>query len=177
MTRKDETEKTFSFFGRELRGSETKRRAIEKALLYFSVAAGFSATSFIVHLAHDWMFFTSLGATTCILFTAPDSKAAAWWRVIAAHTVCAIIGAATQRFLGHGWIPCAVCVTTAVCVMDFFDIVHPPAAATSLVGFTSDLGFSVAFSPVFCGMCALVVAEKSVIYIVMRMKKRGLWGR
>lgn len=174
MMRKDETEKTFSFFGYELSRAAVKRWAIDKAWLYCSVAIGFSATSFLVHLAHDWMFFTSLGATTCILFTAPNSKAAAWWRVIAAHTVCALIGATAQRFLGDGWIPCAVCVATAVCVMDLFDIVHPPAAATSLVGFTSDLGFSVAFSPVFCGMCALVVAEKSVIYIMRKMREQGL---
>lgn len=155
-------------------GAADGRSLADKALLYLSVAIGFGTASFVVHLAHDWMFFTSLGATTCILFTSPDSKAAAWWRVIIAHTMCALIGAAVRRYLGLGWVQCTVCVTAAVCMMDMLDVIHPPAAATSLVGYTSDHGFMVAFAPVFLGMCALVAAEKSIIYIARRVRRQGL---
>lgn len=147
-------------------GSEKKRHLIDRVIMDVGIAVGFGAASFLVHNSPVPMFFTSLGATTCILFTAPDSKAAAWWRILASHTLCAAVGITARLLLGRGWIPCAVCVTLAIAIMDALDIVHPPAAATSLVGFTSSEGYMLALSPVLAGMATLVVCGKTTIYIL-----------
>lgn len=142
---------------------QRKKNFLSRCRLYASIAIGFSIASFFVHLEHDLLFFTSLGATSCILFTAPSSKPAAWWRILAAHPLCAVVGVASRSFVGDGWIACSVCVVSAIILMDALDIIHPPAAATSLVGFTTDRGYLVALTPVLAGMVVLVIVAKTTL--------------
>lgn len=153
--------------------SHLPQRAAINVRLFISVIIGFGVASFVVFHSPVRMFFASLGATACILYTDPHAKSAAWYRVLIAHTMCAMIGVATRRFVGEDWMACTVCVTAAITCMSALDVLHPPATATSLVGFTSDLGLSFVLAPVLSGMCVLVAVSKTLLFAFDRIWPRG----
>lgn len=144
--------------------SSAKRHALTHA----GVAVCFAIVALIVYNTPEPLLFPSLGASTCILFTTPDSKTARWKCVVFGHTMTALVGLAVQQFAGTGPFACALCVTAAIMLMDATDTMHPPAAATSLIGFSTSAGWSFALVPVFCGMLVLATTAKAVIWVRRR---------
>lgn len=138
---------------------------MKRLTLFISLAIGFGVASFIIHNSPVEMFFASLGASACIIYTSPDSPAAAWYRVLGAHVLCAAIGVAAGRYLDSGWAACAAAEVCAVMAMTMLNLLHPPAAATCLLGYTSGMGFEFVLSPVFAGVAVLLAVSKTVLYI------------
>lgn len=145
--------------------ADRERRDIRGRLLtYLGVGACFAVVALIVYSTPEPLLFPSLGASACIIFTAPRSSAARWRCVVASHTMTALIGLAIQTYVGTGPLACALCVTAAIAVMDLTDTMHPPAAATSIIGFTTSAGWRFALVPVFFGMFVLATVAHATLW-------------
>lgn len=130
--------------------------------LYIGITIGFGIVSYISYHSGTPILIAPLAASTCILFAAPNSPFARPQNVILGHALSAAIGVFTYQCLGDGWLGNTACVALAVALMDVTDTMHPPAAATSLLAFTTDQGYLFIFRPVALGACVLVFASELV---------------
>lgn len=134
--------------------------------LYFGVTVGFGFVSFISYHSGVPILIAPLAASTCILFAAPNSPFARPRNVIFGHALSAAIGVVSNHCLAADWLGNTVCVAFAVAMMDATDTMHPPAAATSLLAFTTDQGHMFIFRPVALGACILVLASELVRFSI-----------
>ncbi|MDL2264045.1 HPP family protein [Synergistaceae bacterium OttesenSCG-928-I11] len=143
------------------------RRDLSRRMrLYFGVTVGFGFVSFISYHSGVPILIAPLAASTCILFAAPGSPFARPRNVIFGHALSAAIGVISNHSLGENWLANTVCVAFAVAMMDATDTMHPPAAATSLLAFTTDQGYMFIFRPVALGACILVLASELVRFSI-----------
>lgn len=134
--------------------------------LYIGITIGFGIVSYISYHGGVPILIAPLAASTCILFAAPDSKFARPKNVIFGHMLSAAVGVVSNHCLAADWIGNTICVALAVAIMDATETIHPPAAATSLLGFATDQGYSFVFRPVALGACVLVIASELVRFSI-----------
>ena len=143
------------------------RRDLSRRMrLYVGITIGFGFVSFISYHGGVPILIAPLAASTCILFAAPNSPFARPKNVILGHALSAAIGVVSNHCLGVDWLATTVCVAFAVAMMDATDTMHPPAAATSLLAFTTDQGYLFVFRPVALGACILVFASELVRFSI-----------
>ncbi|MFW0795506.1 HPP family protein [Gordonia sp. CPCC 205515] len=101
------------------------------------------------------------GATTVLVFAAPNSPLAQPWPAVVGNTVAALVGVAVTILIDEPVLRVALAVGLAVAAMILCHAVHPPAGAVALTAALSPeaihaLGFRFALAPVAVGTVLLV---------------------
>lgn len=138
--------------------------AVPSALLKqatFGFLGGASAIALISLLGHATsspLVIAPFGASSVLLFGAPDSPFPQPRNLVLGHLLSTAVGLAMFWVAGSGIWQMALSVGLAIALMQLARCVHPPAGADPLVIMLSDnasLGFF--FAPVLAGVCALLV--------------------
>jgi CBS domain-containing membrane protein len=101
------------------------------------------------------------GATTVLVFAAPNSPLAQPWPAVVGNTISALVGVAVTLLVPQAAIRVALAVGLSVAVMILCHAVHPPAGAVAMTAALSPeaidaLGFRFALAPVAVGTVLLV---------------------
>ncbi|NOH95836.1 HPP family protein [Vibrio sp. 99-70-13A1] len=100
------------------------------------------------------------GATCVLIFAVPSSPLAQPRNVIGGHFISAAVGLVALYGFGDSYIVLSLSVGTAIMLMQYFRVLHPPAGANPIVVIlagTSAVDWSFLFTPVLVGSIALVV--------------------
>ena len=103
------------------------------------------------------LIMAPFGATCVLLFGAPDSPLAQPRNVIGGHVIATAISLVFLHVLGDSWYVVALCVGTAIAMMQWTKTLHPPAGADPLVVILTHASWSFVFIPVFVGAVILVL--------------------
>ena len=127
----------------------------------FGFLGGFLAIGVISLLGHSTsspLVIAPFGASSVLLFGAPDSAFAQPRNLVFGHLLSTAVGLAVYWFAGPGVWQMALSVGLAIALMQLARCVHPPAGADPLVIMLSgnaSVGFF--FVPVLSGVCVLLL--------------------
>ncbi|WP_072390780.1 HPP family protein [Hyphomicrobium sp. CS1GBMeth3] len=102
------------------------------------------------------LLIAPFGASSVLVFGAPQSPFARPRNVIGGHVVAAVMGLVAVSLLGPGPLAMALGVGLAIAAMMVSDTVHPPAGANPIVVALTGVGWSFLAAPVFVGAVAIV---------------------
>ncbi len=125
--------------------------------------AGFATTialallHYIGELSALPLIMAPFGASCVLLFTAADSPLSQPVNVIGGHLLATLTGLLFQFSLGSGPISIALATGTAIALMRWLRITHPPAGANPMVVFAEQETFSFLLFPVLPGCLFLVL--------------------
>jgi CBS-domain-containing membrane protein len=125
--------------------------------IYASAMFGFGLICYLSLERGSPLMLASLSSSACLLFAAPESPAARLKNMVLGHVISAAVGVTAGRLLGTGALASLICVAVSAAVMEAADSMHPPAAATSLLAMSSDLGYGFVLTPVALGVCVFAV--------------------
>ena len=125
--------------------------------------------------AHALLMVGSFGATSVLLYAAPESPLAQPRNVLLGNMLSALCGVLTWQLLGDNWMAAAVAVSTAILIMQLTHSLHPPGGATALIAVIGSdelhqIGWSYAFFPVGTG-CLLMLLIAVVINNLARHRR------
>jgi CBS-domain-containing membrane protein len=103
----------------------------------------------------------SFGSTTLIVLIFYESEFAQPGNIFFGHLLGIIIGILFNEFIGISFITLGLGVGTAVTLMMYFKVIHPPAAANPLIALFADVSLEYIVFPVIVG--AVVIIFLSVI--------------
>ena len=132
------------------------------------IVAGISASIIIGVLAFlsfetstgFWLMF-SFGSTTLIVLIFYESEFAQPGNIFFGHLLGIVVGILFNEFIGISFITLGLAVGTAVTLMMYFKVIHPPAAANPLIALFADVSLEYIIFPVMVG--AVVIIFLSVI--------------
>ena len=132
------------------------------------IVAGISASIIIGVLAFlsfetstgFWLMF-SFGSTTLIVLIFYESEFAQPGNIFFGHLLGIVVGILFNEFIGLSFITLGLAVGTAVTLMMYFKVIHPPAAANPLIALFADVSLEYIIFPVMVG--AVVIIFLSVI--------------
>lgn len=112
--------------------------------------------------AHPLLMIGSFGATSVLLYAAPESPFAQPRNVLGGSVLSALCGFAAWSLLGNTWVAAAVAVSTSILIMQLTHTLHPPGGATALIAVIGsnelhELGWIYAFFPVGVGCLLMLV--------------------
>ncbi|MBD2663932.1 hypothetical protein B6N60_05072 [Richelia sinica FACHB-800] len=87
---------------------------------------------FVEALTQQRLLFASLASSAFLIYLDPQHGTNAIRTLIIAQMMAAGIGFSTYIFFGGGYISGGLAMVTAIFLMIFLDVMHPPAVATSL---------------------------------------------
>lgn len=125
--------------------------------------------------AHTLLMIGSFGATSVLLYAAPESPFAQPRNVLGGSVLSALCGFATWMLFGDNWIAAAVAVSTSILIMQLTHTLHPPGGATALIAVIGsnelhDLGWVYAFFPIGLG-CLLMLTVAVLINNLARHRR------
>ncbi|MCG7599867.1 HPP family protein [Halomonas sp. McH1-25] len=125
--------------------------------------------------AHSMLMVGSFGATSVLLYAAPESPLAQPRNVLGGNVISALIGVLSWQWLGDSWLAAAVAVSTAILAMQLTHTLHPPGGATALIavigtGELHSLGWTYAFMPVAAG-CMLMLGVAILVNNLARHRR------
>lgn len=103
------------------------------------------------------MLAAPLGASTVLVFAAPDGPLSQPRNVIWGNTLSAAIGVITYQAFGMSWWSVALGPSLAIAIMLLTKTTHPPGGAAALLAVLSAAKPSYIFTPIFLGSLALVL--------------------
>ena len=103
-----------------------------------------------------WLMF-SFGSTSLIVLVFYDSEFAQPANVFFGHLLAIIIGIIFNEFFGISYLTLGLSVGTAVTLMMYFKIIHPPAAANPLIALFADVSLDYIFFPVIVGSIIIII--------------------
>jgi CBS-domain-containing membrane protein len=147
------------------------------ALLRTLIGAS-SSIAFLLALSYwsgyMWIM-ASFGASCVLIYAVSDSPLAQPRNIIFGHIISSIIGLCALKLFGHGLLVTALAVAVAICAMQYFRCVHPPAGANPLLIMLTaayinyDWWFLI--FPVLTGSIVLVL----IAYLVNNFKNMKAW--
>jgi len=128
--------------------------------------------------AHSLLMVGSFGATSVLLYAAPESPLAQPRNVLGGNVLSALCGFLTWSLLGDTWIAAAVAVSTSILLMQLTHTLHPPGGATALIAVIGSdelhhLGWGYAFFPVGAG-CVLMLFVAILVNNLARHRRYPL---
>jgi CBS domain-containing membrane protein len=113
------------------------------------------------------------GATSVLLFAAPNSPLAQPWPSIVGNTASAAVGIAVCLFIRDPALRIGVAVGLAIIVMGAFRAIHPPGGAVAMTaalspGTTQEMGFEFALLPVALGTFIIVLLASAYAHMTNR---------
>jgi CBS-domain-containing membrane protein len=103
-----------------------------------------------------WLIF-SFGSTSLIVLVFHDSEFAQPANIFFGHLLAIIIGILFNEFLGMSYITLGLSVGTAVTLMMYFKIIHPPAAANPLIALFADVSLGYIVFPLVVGTIVIII--------------------
>ncbi|MGA0616138.1 HPP family protein [Paracoccus sp. KR1-242] len=131
------------------------------------LAAGLFLLAPSVDIRLGLYLIAPFGATSVLVFAAPNSPLAQPWSAIMGNVVAALVGIATCMVIADPVIRVSVAVGLAITAMILIRALHPPGGAVAMTAALSPeatlkLGWYFALAPVACGTIALVLV--AVVY-------------
>ena len=104
----------------------------------------------------------SMGASTVLLFAAPNVPFSQPWNVFGGHIISAIIGVACYQLISDIHFAAAASVGFAIGIMYYTKCIHPPGGATALaavIGSSAihDLGYVYVITPVLVNTVTILI--------------------
>ncbi|WP_148252184.1 HPP family protein [Aidingimonas lacisalsi] len=99
----------------------------------FMGIAGVGWLSSQVLASHSLLMIGSFGATSVLLYAAPESPLAQPRNVLGGNVLSALVGVFSWQWFGDTWLAAAVAVSTAIFIMQLTHTLHPPGGATALI--------------------------------------------
>ncbi|EPC00854.1 membrane protein [Litchfieldella anticariensis FP35 = DSM 16096] len=117
----------------------------------------------------------SFGATSVLLYAAPESPLAQPRNVLGGNVLSALVGVFSWQWLGDTWLAAAVAVSTAILVMQLTHTLHPPGGATALIAVIGSnelhsLSWSYALMPVAIA-CILMLSVAILVNNLARHRR------
>lgn len=124
---------------------------------------------------HPLLMIGSFGATSVLLYAAPESPLAQPRNVLGGNVLSALVGVLSWQWLGDTWLAAAVAVSTSILVMQLTHTLHPPGGATALIAVIGSnelhaLGWSYALMPVAAG-CLLMLTVAILVNNLARHRR------
>lgn len=122
----------------KMRGSRYRRGDVDlrdACWSWLGAFIGMSAVAWIGQqwLAHHLLVVGSFGATSVLIYAAPESPFAQPRNVLLGSVLSALVGVGCFQLLGATALAVALAVSLAVLVMQLTETVHPPGAASALI--------------------------------------------
>lgn len=113
-------------------------------------------------LSHHLLIVGSFGATSVLLYAAPDSPFAQPRNVLLGSMVSALVGVACFQLLGSTMLAVTLAVSLSVLAMQLTQAVHPPGAAAALIAVIggapiTNLGWWYPLMPIGIGCSVMVL--------------------
>jgi CBS-domain-containing membrane protein len=102
------------------------------------------------------------GASCLLVFGFPDGFFSQPRNVMGGHLLSSLVALLCLRMLGPAWWVMAVAAATAVAVMMWLRVVHPPAGANPVIIFMAQPGWDFLLYPTLTG--ALLIVVVALIY-------------
>ncbi|MBB3141907.1 HPP family protein [Halomonas sp. THAF12] len=122
----------------KMRGNRYRRDDIDWRDACWSWLGAFIGMSAVAWLGEQWLahhllIVGSFGATSVLIYAAPESPFAQPRNVLLGSVLSALIGVGCFQLLGATALTVALAVSLAVLVMQLTQTVHPPGAAAALI--------------------------------------------
>ena len=113
--------------------------------------------AWLSRLAGNSLIIAPFGATTVLLFAAPESPLAQPRSVIGGHILATVVGLSVHAAFGPSLWAMGIAVGLAIGLMSITRTVHPPAGADPILIFLAPPAWSFVLTPVATGAVALVL--------------------
>lgn len=126
-----------TYFGK-MRGAPIQRSFVGWKDALWSWVGTFSGMAAICLLSAGWLsqpllIVGSFGATSVLIYAAPESPFAQPSHVFFGSTLSAAVGVACYQWLGATPVAMALAVSLSILIMQLTHTVHPPGAAAALI--------------------------------------------
>ncbi len=123
-----------------------------------------------------WLMF-SFGATVFLVFALHDLETAQPKNIFWGHLVSVLVGIVFNETIGFSFYALGLSVGTAVSLMVYLKIMHPPAASNPLVVLFTDVSFEYILFPVVFGTIAIIIMSILINKIILKRKypKKRNW--
>ena len=146
------------------------------------IVAGISAAIVISILAYltletssgIWLMF-SFGATVFLVFVLYNLETAQPKNIFFGHLISILVGIIFNETVGLSFYSLGLSVGTAVVLMVYFKVMHPPAASNPLVALTMDLSFDFILFPVITGTIIIILMSVLINRIILKRNYPKKW--
>lgn len=155
-----------TYFGK-MRGEPARRARADWQDALWSWAGAFSGMGAIAWLSAHWLtdqllILGSFGATSVLIYAAPQSPFAQPRNVLLGSVLSACVGVGCAQWLGTTALAVALAVSLAILIMQLTHTVHPPGAAAGLIAVVGGpevqaLGWWYPLVPVAVGCAVMLV--------------------
>ena len=146
------------------------------------IVAGISAAIVISILAYltletssgIWLMF-SFGATVFLVFVLYNLETAQPKNIFFGHLISILVGIIFNETVGLSFYSLGLSVGTAVVLMVYFKVMHPPAASNPLVALTMDLSYDFILFPVITGTIIIILMSVLINRIILKRNYPKKW--
>lgn len=130
-----------------------------KNIGFICVGAFFAVSiiGFLAYITNQPLIMGSFGASCFILFVVPNSPFAQPRNVIGGHFVSTLTGLTCLHLIGPEWWSMSLALASAIALMLFLRISHPPAGSNPIIVFLSGANWEFLFAPTLIGAVLLVI--------------------
>ena len=121
-----------------------------------------------------WLMF-SFGATVFIVFVLYKLETAQPKNIFFGHLISMLVGIIFNETIGLSFYSLGLAVGTAIVLMIYFKVMHPPAASNPLVALFMDLSFDFILSPVITGSIVIVLMSILINRFVLKRNYPAKW--
>ena len=112
---------------------------------------------FLAFYTKQPLILGSFGASIFILFVVPDAPFAQPRNVIGGHFLSTLVGLLFFHFVSPEWWSMALSLATALSLMQFLNLAHPPAGSNPFIVFLVGANWEFLFIPTLIGAILLVL--------------------
>ena len=116
-----------------------------------------------------WLMF-SFGATVFLVFVLYDLETAQPKNVFFGHLISVLVGIIFNEIIGFSFFSLGLSVGSAVVLMVYFKVMHPPAASNPLVVLFSDVSFEYILFPVISGTILIIFLSIIINRYILKRK-------
>lgn len=179
--------RSFGAFGRKMkvylnkmRGERIQRSFVGWKDAFWSWLGAFSGMALICWLSAGWLsnellIVSSFGATSVLIYAAPESPFAQPSHVLFGSMLSALVGVVCYQWLGASPLAMVLAVSLSILVMQLTHTVHPPGAAAALTAVAGgenvhQLGWLFPLFPIGAG-CIIMLSVAILINNLARHRR------
>jgi len=121
-----------------------------------------------------WIMF-SFGATVFIVFVLYNLETAQPKNIFFGHLVSVLVGIIFNETIGFSFYSLGFSVGTAVALMVYLKVMHPPAASNPLVVLFTDVSFDFILFPVIVGTVLIILMSVLINKIILKRNYPTKW--
>ncbi|MGP5308981.1 HPP family protein [Vreelandella alkaliphila] len=169
----------------KMRGEPTARRPVGWKDACWSWLGAFTGMAVICWLSSAWLsqqllIVGSFGATSVLVYAAPESPFAQPSHVLFGSVLSALVGVGCYQLLGATPISMALAVSLSILVMQLTHTVHPPGAAAALIAVAGGasvhkLGWWYPLIPIGAGCVVMLVVAILVNNLARHRRYPRYW--